>query len=227
MMSYITSEKPSISFKCFKIAGEKKLTEIFNKISQANCFNMETYGNGFHDIKFDSENSIIRGCYSLFTCFEVEHLEDGRITNTLFKKIESCEFIITDKVNLVFGKSKARKLILFELGLALGKTVSTCEFSEENLSNLQTALTTTKSISIDNLSNDEVKKVKIDGKIEYYQGYNIINAQHNIQSVSGVLTTPVGDLKVTLNRRGNLKVAKKGKLDIHVNNIHYIFDKLN
>lgn len=175
MMSYITSKKPSISFKCFKIAGEKNLTEIFNKISQANCFNMETYGlpadiNGFHDIKFDSENSIIRGCYSLFTCFEVEHLEDGRITNTLFKKIESCEFIITDKVNLVFGKSKARKLFLFELGLALGKTVSTCEFSEENLSNLQTALTTTKSISIDNLSNDEVKKVKIDGKIEYYQG---------------------------------------------------------
>ncbi len=97
MMSYITSKKPSISFKCFKIAGEKNLTEIFNKISQANCFNMETYGNGFHDIKFDSENSIIRGCYSLFTCFEVEHLEDGRITNTLFKKLNLVNLLLQIK----------------------------------------------------------------------------------------------------------------------------------
>lgn len=200
----------SISLKCWamKVADVKNTFETI--MQKADMFSIETELPGFHDC--DCESNIIRGFYSVIIPFEIEHLIDGITTKTLFKRIESCEFIITERMVLTFGKSGPMKLLGTALSAITGEHVDLVEFEFQQMNQLQERMTNIKSIVVTNPKEKEIRRARLAGHMESYTEYNIVDPRnHGIESVAGLIETPLGPLTITVGKKGSVRLnVKKG-----------------
>lgn len=200
----------SISLKCWKFAVEN-VDATFDKIMQkGDMFSLDTELPGFHDC--DCASSIIRGFYSIIVPFEIEHLVDGITTKTLFKRIESCEFIISENSMLTFGKPNPMKLLAAALSAVSGEHIDLIEFEFTQMNQLQERMSKIKSIVVTNPKEKEVRRARLAGHMESYTEYNIVDPRnHGIETVAGLIDTPLGPLTVTVGKKGSIRMnVKKG-----------------
>lgn len=200
----------SISFKCWFMEVEDINTTFQQIMERGDAFNLEIETPGFHDC--DCDSGIIRGFYSIILPFEIEHLIDGITTKTLFKRIESCEFIMNENSFFSFGKPGPTKLLGVALSASTGNHVDVIEFEFSHLNQLQERMTCIKSIVVTNPKEKEIKKARLAGHMENYTEYNIIDPRnHGIDQVSGVIDTPLGPMTATVGKKGSLRLTvKKG-----------------
>ncbi len=213
----------SISLKCWamKVADVNATFDTIMK--KADMFSIETELPGFHDC--DCENAIIRGFYSVVIPFEIEHLVEGITTKTLFKRIESCEFIISEKLVLTFGKSGPMKLLGTALSALTGEHVDLVEFEFQHLNQLQERMTNIKSIVVTNPKEKEVRRARLAGHMENYTEYNIVDPRnHGIDSVSGLIDTPLGPMTITVGKKGSMRLNVKKGLVMTIECLEWILD---
>lgn len=213
----------SIAFKCWK-AEIDDISATFNRLMQeGEQFDLDNETPGFHDC--DSDGEVIRGYYSGIVPFEVEHLVEGNTTRTLFKRIESCEFIATGQAVYTLGKPGPAKGLSMALSGLTGSEVSLIEFDFHQLSQLQERMAKIKAIVVTNPKEKEIRRARLAGHIESYTDYNIIDPRnHGIDSVSGVVTTPLGSMTVTVGRKGSLRLGVTKGLIINVACLNWLLD---
>ena len=213
----------SISLKCWSMKV-KNVEKIFDMImNKADMFCIDTELPGFHDCSY--ENSIIRGFYSVIIPFEVEHLVNGIATKTLFKRIESCEFIITSKLIVTFGKAGPMKLLGAALSAATGEHVDLLEFEFQHLNQMQERMTNIKAIVITNPKEKEIRRARLAGHMESYTEYNIIDPRnHGIENVTGLIDTPLGPMTVSVERKGSVRLNVKKGLIMTVECLEWILN---
>lgn len=200
----------SLSLKCWETKTEDIVATFDRMMQQGDQFNLEDELPGFHDC--DANEELIRGFYSIVVPFEIEHLIDGITTKTLFKRIESCEFIMTSNMLYVYGKPNPGKLLASSLAAVMGTQVELIEFDFEQMSQLQERMSKIKSIVVTNPKDKEIRRARLAGHMENYTEYNIIDPRnHGIDSVSGLIFTPLGPMTLTVGRKGSLRMTvKKG-----------------
>jgi hypothetical protein len=89
-----------------------------------------------------------------------------------------------------------------------GSEISLYEFEFEQLSQLQEKMAQIKSIVVTNPKEKEIRRARLAGHIESYTDYNIIDPRnHGIESVSGVVSTPLGSMTLTVRKKGSLKLG--------------------
>ncbi|GAB4284525.1 MAG: hypothetical protein Kow0029_31130 [Candidatus Rifleibacteriota bacterium] len=213
----------SISFKCWT-ADIENASDVFKRIMQeGDQLDIESETPGFHDCDCDSK--IIRGYYSGIVPFEVEHLVEGNTTRTLLKRIESCEFIATSRSVFTMGKPGPTKGLAMALSAIIGSEVSLMEFEFSQLSQLQERMAKIKSIVVTNPKEKEIRRARLAGHIESYTEYNIIDPRnHGIDSISGVVTTPLGSMTVTVSKKGGLRLGVQKGLIINVECLEWLLD---
>jgi hypothetical protein len=211
----------SISLKCWS-AEIPNITETFQKIMQeGDQFSIDPEFPGFHDC--DTDGEIIRGFYSGIIPFEIEHLVEGITTKTLFRRIESCEFIATKNMIFTTGKPGPMKGLAHSISGLSGYHVAQLEFEFNQLSQLQDRMTRIKSIVVTNPKDKEVRRARLAGQIESYTDYNIIDPRnHGIDSVSGIMDTPLGPLTATIGRKGSIRLGVKKGFIVTVDCLEWI-----
>lgn len=200
----------SISLKCWN-AKIPNIKETFEKLmKEGDMFSINPEFPGFHDC--DTDKEIIRGFYSGIVPFEIEHLVEGIMTKTLFKRIESCEFIATKNMLFTTGKPGPMKGLAHSISGLSGYHVSQAEFDFNQLSQLQERMTRVKAVKVSNPKDKEIRTARLTGQIESYTDYNIIDPKnHGIESIKGIMDTPLGPLTAKVGRKGNLNLSvKKG-----------------
>ena len=213
----------SISLKCWSMKVENVEATFDTIMNKADMFSIDTELPGFHDC--DCENSIIRGFYSVIIPFEIEHLVDGITTKTLFKRIESCEFIITGKLIVTFGKAGPMKLLAVALSAATGEHVDLLEFEFQHLNQLQERMTNIKAIVITNPKEKEIRRARLAGHMESYTEYNISDPRnHGIENVAGLIDTPLGPMTITVGKKGSIRLNVKKGLIMTVECLEWILD---
>mgnify|MGYP007061392078 CR=1 FL=1 len=200
----------SISLKCWATTFEDVAATFEQVMQRGDQFDLDNEIPGFHDC--DCENAVMRGFYSVVVPFEIEHLIDGITTKTLFKRIESCEFIISEKSAYSFGKPGPQKLLGAALAAATGVHVDLREFEFNQLSMLQERMTRIKAIVVTNPKEKEVRRARLAGHMESYTEYNIVDPRnHGIDSVAGLIDTPLGPLTINVGKKGSIRLTvKKG-----------------
>ncbi len=200
----------SISFKVWtsKIESIPKLFDKMMKEGDVFCIDPESLG--YHDC--DSDGKLIRGFYSGVVPFEVEHLVDGIVTKSSFKRIETTEFFALGEFVLTTGKSGPQKALSNSLSALSGYGVTLIEFEFNQLSQLHDRMSQCKAIVLTNPKDKEVRRARLAGTIESYTDYNVIDARnHGIESVAGLTQTPLGPMTLTVGRKGSLRLGvKKG-----------------
>ncbi|HNW35184.1 MAG TPA: hypothetical protein PKM25_09655, partial [Candidatus Ozemobacteraceae bacterium] len=183
------------------------IPEFFKKLSsESDVFTLDPETPGFHDC--DANNRLIRGFYSGVVPFEVEHLVEGITTKTLFKRIESTEFLLLDNCMFTMGKSGPTKGLSNVLSATSGYGASLMEFEFRQMSQLQDRLSQTKSIVLTNPKDKEVRRARLAGLIESYTEYNVIDPRnHGIESVAGLVDSPLGPLTITVTKKGGLRLT--------------------
>lgn len=213
----------SLSLKCWK-ADIEDPTAAFNRIMQeGEQFDLDNEVPGFHDC--DCDGSVIRGYYSGIVPFEIEHLIEGNTTRTLFKRIESCEFVATTRTVYTMGRPGPAKGLSMALSGLTGSEVSLIEFEFEQLSQLQERMSKIKTIVVTNPKEKEIRRARLAGHIESYTDYNIIDPRnHGIDSVAGIVTTPLGSMTLTVGRKGTLRLGVTKGLIINTDCLEWIMD---
>lgn len=211
----------SISLKCWN-AEIPNIKETFQKIMQeGDQFSIDPEFPGFHDC--DTDGEIIRGFYSGVIPFEIEHLVEGITTKTLFRRIESCEFIATNDMIFATGKPGPMKGMAHSFSGLSGYHVAQVEFEFNQLSQLQDRMTRIKSIVVTNPKDKEVRRARLAGQIESYTDYNIVDPRnHGIESVSGIMDTPLGPLTATIGRKGSIRLGVKKGFIITIDCLQWI-----
>lgn len=202
--------KTSITFRVMQFKCES-LALLSNKIiHEAEEFSVDPETAGFHDC--EGEGSMVRGFFSTVIPFEVECLVDGITTKKLEKRIETCEFIALENRLYVTGKTGLQKILEHVLAELTGYGVSPVELEFRQLSQFSERLTVLKSIGLVNPKTRDVRRVKMTGKMEEYTDYNVIDPKnHGIESVAGVMDTPLGQMTVTVSRKGSIRLnVEKG-----------------
>lgn len=200
----------SLTINCFSFKSDS-ITELFERIkAEGELFSVEPENAGFHD--FDCNGKMIRGFFSIVVPFEVEHLVDGIVTKTLFKRVESCDFIATENMLWVMGKSEPSKVLERCLTSLTGYGTAKLDFEFRQMSQFQERLSQLKNITVTNPKDREVRKARLAGKIEDYTEYNITDPRnHGIDSVSGLVDSPLGPITVTVSRKGTIRLGvRKG-----------------
>ncbi|HNW35119.1 MAG TPA: hypothetical protein PKM25_09325 [Candidatus Ozemobacteraceae bacterium] len=200
----------SIALKCWN-ARIDNIPEFFKRLSgESDAFTLEPEIPGFHDC--DANKRLIRGFYSGVVPFEVEHLVEGISTKTLFKRIESTEFLLLDNCMFTMGKSGPTKGLSNVISATSGYGASLMEFEFRQMSQLQDRLSQTKSIVLTNPKDKEVRRARLAGLIESYTEYNVIDPRnHGIESAAGLVDSPLGPMTITVSRKGGLRLTvKKG-----------------
>ncbi len=213
----------SLSLKCWK-AEMEEVNKIFDRIMQeGEQFDLESEIPGFHDCDCDGE--ILRGYFSGIVPFEVEHLVEGNTTRTLFKRIESCEFIATGRTMFTMGRPGPAKGLSMALSSITGGEVALLEFDFNQLSQLQERMAKIKTIVVTNPKEKEIRRARLAGHIESYTDYNIIDPRnHGIDSVSGVVTTPLGSMTVTVGKKGSLRLGVTRGLILNTACLEWVID---
>lgn len=211
----------SLSFKCWT-ARVESIPALMSKIMDVgDMFDTEEETRGFHDL--DSNGTMIRGFYSGVIPFEVEHLVDGINTTSLMKRIESCEFFLFEDCLLTIGKSDPEKGLAFDLSGMTGSTIAKMEFEFDQLSRFHDRLSELKAIVITNPKDKEIKRARLAGHIENYTEYNILDAKnHGMESVSGMVSTPLGPMTVGVTRKGSVRLGVRKGLILTVDCLRWI-----
>ncbi|MBF0544733.1 MAG: hypothetical protein HQM08_09885 [Candidatus Riflebacteria bacterium] len=200
----------SISFNCFssKAPSIKSLFEAM--VAEDQTFSIDPERAGFHDCEADDE--IIRGFFSVVVTFEVEHLIDGIMTKSLLKRIETCEFIALKENTFMTGKSSAQKNLALVLTGLTNYGVTPIEYEFHQMSLFQDRLSMVKCIVLSNPKTKEIRRARLAGRIESYIEYNIVEPKnHEIDSVAGLVDSPLGPINVNLTRKGGIRLnVKKG-----------------
>lgn len=191
-------------FMCDSIPG------LAARIMDADQFSAIPEKDGFHD--YDHNKDMIRGFYSMVVPFEVEHLIEGIVTKTLFKRVETCDFIITKDVLYTAGKQAPAKVLERVLASLTGYGTAPMELEFRQMSQFQDRLSLVKKVALTNPKDREIRKVKLSGRIEDYTEYNVIDPRnHGIESVSGLVDSPLGPITVTVTRKGGIRLnVRKG-----------------
>ena len=223
LINEIEIQSASLSVKHFLMKVED-IAKTFKAImSKADTFNIETELPGLHDCDF--EDGIIRGFYSVIIPFEIEHLVEGLNTKTLFKRIESCEFVLTEKALLAFGKPGPMKMLACALSAVTGEHVDVCEYEFCHLHQMQERLTNIKNVTLTNPKEKEVRKARLAGHMESYTEYNVIDPRnHGIENVSGLIDTPLGPMTLTVGKKGSIRLNVKKGLIMTVECLEWILD---
>jgi len=217
----------SLTLKCLKMP-EKNVNNVYVSLQNVDLFSIETELPGFHDYDFCCKNQIIRGFYSVISPFEIEHLVDGNTTKTLFKKIESCEFIITESMMIAWGKPNPMKLLAVALSAATGEHVDLIEFEFQQMNQLQERMTRIKAAVLTNPKEKEVRRARLSGHMESYAEYNIIDPRnHGIETVSGLIDTPLGPMTITVGKKGCIRLNVKKGLIMTVECIEWMLALIN
>ena len=192
---------------------------LFNRIlKEGEAFSLEEEKPGFHDV--DAGTVAIRGYYSVVMPFEVEHLVENPVMDsvmkttekTLMKRVETCEFLVTDGNLFTWGAASPRKPLSHQLSQLSGYGVALMEWEFSQLSQLHDRLSQIKGISLCNPKDKELRRVRLTGQIESYTDYNVIDPRnHGIDSVKGLVDSPLGPMTLTVNRKGKLSLCvRKG-----------------
>jgi len=206
MIEEIEIPGKSISFTLWN-ARIEDIPEFFKKLSaEGDVFSIDPEVSGFHDCS--GNKNVIRGFYSSVIPFEVEHLVEGIATKTLLKRIESCEFMLFHDLLVTWGKSGPARGLTNVLSAESGYGVPKLDLRFGQMSQLQDRLSQTKSIVLTSPKDKEVRRARLAGLIESYTDYNVIDPRnHGIESVSGLVDTPLGPLTLTVTRNGGLRLA--------------------
>jgi hypothetical protein len=196
----------SISIRCLT-SRLFNPSEVMQKIqTEGEQFSIEPENPGYHDC--DRSTNAIRGLYSMVVPFEVEHLQEGFVTKTLMKKVESCDFLATEDVLFAWGKLAPQKVLEMSLAGMTGYGVSPIDFEFHQLSQFQDRLSQVKNIALSNPKTNEVRRARLAGKIESYTDYNVIDPRnHGIETVSGLLDSPLGPITVTVGKKGLIRLG--------------------
>lgn len=200
----------SLALKCYDFKAEDVELLFGDIMAKGDMFSLETGFPGFHDC--DNNAVAIRGFYSIIVPFEIEHLIEGQTTKTLFKRIESCEFTITENMMITWGKPNPMKLLASALSAVTGEHVDLTEFEFNQMNQLQERMTRIKAAVLTNPKEKEVRRARLSGHMESYAEYNIIDPRnHGIETVAGLIDTPLGPLTITVGKKGCIRLnVKKG-----------------
>ena len=211
----------SLSLRCLSFRWDDPKDLFARMNTEGEQFSIDPENPGFHDC--DMNDRIIRGFFSMVTPFEVEHLVDGFVTKTLFKKIESCEFFATPEMLFVSGKSAPQKILERAYAGLSGYGVAPLEFEFLQLSQFQDRLSLVKSIALTNPKTSDVRRARLAGKIESYTEYNVIDPRnHDIESVSGLIDSPLGPLTITASRKGGIRIGVRRGFILTIECLHWI-----
>ena len=223
LIDEIEVQGASLSFKCLKMKIDDIKTTFDTLMQKGDIFDIDTGASGFHDC--DCDSGVIRGFYSIMASFNVEFFKDGITTKEEFKRIESCEFIITPERIYLFGKQKPQKLIEMAFSAATGEHVERVEFDNECMNLVHGRLTVMKSIVVENPKDKEIRRARLTGHMEDYEAYNIVEPRnHEINSISGVIETPLGAMTLTVDKKGKVRLGVKRGLIINIPNLDWIMD---
>lgn len=213
----------SLSFKCLTLKIDD-IETTFNTITEkGDIFDAQAGTPGFHDC--DCGRGVIRGFYSNLASFNVEFFKDGIITKEEFKRIETVEFIITPERIYLFGKPGPAKLLEMALSAATGEHVERVEFDNECMELVQSRLTVMKSIVVENPKDKEIRRARLTGHMEDYESYNIVEPNnYQINSISGIIETPLGAMKLTVDKKGKIGLGVKKGLIINTENLNWIIE---
>lgn len=182
------------------------IIELYEKMGkEADHFSIDPETAGFHDCVHNQ--NLIRGNFSVVVPFEVEHLVEGIVTKTLFKRVETCEFFALPEVLFVSGKTAPQKILEHALAGLSGYGTAPMEFEFRHMSQFQDRLSMLKNVALTNPKDRDVRRVRMAGKIEDYKGYNVIDPRnHGIDSVAGLVDSPLGPITVTISRKGGIRL---------------------
>jgi len=200
----------SMSFSCWTMKVDD-LADLYKQMSSEDeHFCIDPERPGYHDLQ--SDDRLIRGYFSVVVPFEVEHLNEGITTKVLLKRIETCEFFVLESILFATGKSAAVKNLARSLTPLSGFGVTNVEHDIRQMSQFYDRLSMVKSIALTNPKDREIRRARLAGRIESYTEYNIVDPRnHGIDSVSGLVDTPLGPITVTVGRKGALRLnVRKG-----------------
>lgn len=200
----------SFSMKIWKSRVDD-LAQLFRKIrDEADEFSLQPECPGFHDCELNEQCQIIRGFFTAIVPFETEHLVDGISSKTTFKRIESTEFLLSPDALYTWGKNGPARGLTTQLSSLTGYAVSLREFEFHQLRQLSERLSVLKTIGLKNAKDKEVRRVRLAGAIENYLEYNCIDpTNHDIESVAGLVDSPLGPMTLTVGRRGAIRIGVK------------------
>ena len=223
LIDEIEVQGSSLSFKCLNLKIYDIKTTFDTIMQKGDIFDIDAGTPGFHDC--DCDKGVIRGFYSNLASFNVEFFKDGITTKEEFKRIESCEFLITPERIYLFGKQGPQKLIEMALSAATGEHVERVEFDNHCMELVQGRLTVMKSIVVENPKDKEIRRARLTGHMEDYESYNIVEPNnHEINSISGIIETPLGAMTLTVDKKGKVRLGVKRGLIINLDNLNWILE---
>ena len=223
LIDEIEVQGSSLSFKCLNLKIDDIKTTFDTIMQKGDIFDIDAGTPGFHDC--DCDKGVIRGFYSNLASFNVEFFKDGITTKEEFKRIESCEFLITLERIYLFGKQGPQKLIEMALSAATGEHVERVEFDNHCMELVQGRLTVMKSIVVENPKDKEIRRARLTGHMEDYESYNIVEPNnHEINSISGIIETPLGAMTLTVDKKGKVRLGVKRGLIINLDNLNWILE---
>ena len=223
LIDEIEVQGSSLSFKCLNLKIDDIKTTFDTIMQKGDIFDIDAGTPGFHDC--DCDKGVIRGFYSNLASFNVEFFKDGITTKEEFKRIESCEFLITPERIYLFGKQGPQKLIEMALSAATGEHVERVEFDNHCMELVQGRLTVMKSIVVENPKDKEIRRARLTGHMEDYESYNIVEPNnHEINSISGIIETPLGAMTLTVDKKGKVRLGVKRGLIINLDNLNWILE---
>lgn len=219
----IEIEGASFSFKCFSLKIED-MAKAFEMLGQ-NCTLFDPYSDVPGFFQCDCNGGLIRGSYGMMYKWEPEQWIDGISTKVMLKRIESCNFMITPLRVYVWGKSGPSKLLADALSGALAERVGKVEFDQPIMEQVRTRLGTIKAIVIENQKNNPLRRARLSGEMEEYESYGVCVAhEYEINSVAGIAETPLGAIKLTVDKKGTIRLGVKKGLVVNVDNLDWIMD---
>ncbi len=223
LINEIEVQGASLSFKCLTLKIDDIQNTFDTIMKNGDIFDIDAGTPGFHDC--DCDSGIIRGFYSNLASFNVEFFKDGITTKEEFKRIESVEFIIAPERIYLFGKQGPAKLIEMALSAATGEHVERVEFDNDCMNLVQDRLTVMKSIVVENPKDKAIRRARLTGHMEDYESYNIVEPHnHEINSISGIIETPLGAMRLTVDKKGKVRLGVKKGLIINLENLNWIME---
>jgi hypothetical protein len=164
---------------------------------------------GFADV--ESFGEILRGSYVLVVEEAVEDLQDGMIVAKTVHKATVCHFLAGNGRLYVWGDGKAKRNAASSIEALDDVPVVPVVFSSEDLVRFQHRLSLVSAIAVKNPKTNEVRRVRLSGKVEDYSTCNVLDpCNHAIESVAGVIEhTTHGKVKVTVGTRAAIRIGLK------------------
>lgn len=225
MQELIKFEKSTIGFSVYQFRGEKP-SEILARLMRDERVDLARKKSGFLVVE-TGNGGLIRGDY--FTILEevVPDLVDGFVTSKKTYVPYSCEFAIRDGRAYVWGDAKARRACVASIAILDGLMPVLESFTSEDLVRFQHRLSVVSSIAIRNPKSKEVRRVRMVGKVEDYTTCNVLDpCNHEIESVAGTYQTPRGEAKVTVGKRGSVRLGFKVGSEIEVGDLGWLVDRI-